>query len=192
MREELRQEEDETAVTPAVSLTIGQLARRFGLARSTLLYYDAIGLLRPSGRSRANYRKYTQEDAGRLELICMYRQIGLSMAAIGKILASPQGGIRDILEKRLFELGREIGSLREQQRVIIRMLGADSLRGSVPVMDKQSWISLLRAAGLDDEAMGNWHKAFERLSPALHQEFLEGLGISREEIEMIRKGSQGG
>ena len=29
-------------------LTVGVLARRFGLARSTLLYYDRSGLLRPS------------------------------------------------------------------------------------------------------------------------------------------------
>ena len=42
-------------------LTVGRLARRFGLARSTLLYYDRIGVLRPSARSAAGYRLY---DAG--------------------------------------------------------------------------------------------------------------------------------
>ncbi len=35
--------------------TIGQIGKRFGLPRSTLLYYDAIGLLSPSRRSDANY-----------------------------------------------------------------------------------------------------------------------------------------
>ena len=190
IREDLRQQKGQKVETPSFFLSIGQLARRFGLARSTLLYYDAIGLLRPSGRSRANYRKYTEEDAGRLELICMYRQIGLSMSAIGKIIGSPQGKVRDILEKRLFELSREIGGLREQQRVITRMLGNDSLQKPIPVMDKESWISLLRAVGLDDEAMGRWHRAFEKLSPALHQEFLDGLCIPADEIETIRKWSQ--
>ncbi|MEN8133472.1 MAG: MerR family DNA-binding transcriptional regulator [Pseudomonadota bacterium] len=42
--------------------TIGQIGKRFGISRSTLLYYDAIGLLRPSGRSTANYRLYTEDD----------------------------------------------------------------------------------------------------------------------------------
>ena len=34
-------------------LTIGRLARQHGLSRSTLLYYDRIDLLHPSGRSSA-------------------------------------------------------------------------------------------------------------------------------------------
>ncbi|MFC1747364.1 MerR family DNA-binding transcriptional regulator [Pseudomonadota bacterium] len=36
--------------------TIGEVSKRFSISRSTLLYYDAIGLLSPSGRSNANYR----------------------------------------------------------------------------------------------------------------------------------------
>jgi hypothetical protein len=57
-------------------------------------------------------------------------------------------------------------------------------------MDKENWVSLLRAAGLDDEAMGKWHAEFEKLSPLLHQEFLEGLGIPNTEIPLIRTASQ--
>jgi hypothetical protein len=57
-------------------------------------------------------------------------------------------------------------------------------------MDKERWIALLRAIGLDDEGMAEWHQEFERLSPALHQEFLEGLGIAAKEIELIRQWSR--
>jgi hypothetical protein len=45
-------------------LTIGRLAERFGLSRSTLLYYDSIELLSPSARSDANYRLYSLESLG--------------------------------------------------------------------------------------------------------------------------------
>jgi len=45
--------------------TVGSLARSFGLSRSTLLYYDSIGLCKPSGRSAANYRTYTENDRAR-------------------------------------------------------------------------------------------------------------------------------
>ena len=48
-------------------LTISQVASRFGLSRSTLLYYDTIGLLSPSLRSRANYRLYSPADVERKE-----------------------------------------------------------------------------------------------------------------------------
>ncbi len=170
--------------------TIGQLARESGLSRSTLLYYDSIGLLRPSGRTRANYRRYTAGDAGRLQSICLYRRIGLPLKTIGEILDSPRNAVRLALEKRLQELGKEVDSLHEQQQVIIRMLGDEALRENIPVMNRDNWVALLRSAGLDDEAMGKWHAAFEKFSPRLHQEFLEGLGLSAREIKLVRKMSQ--
>jgi len=172
-------------------MTIGQLAKQAGISRSTLLYYDSIGLLSPAGRSGANYRTYTEDDAVRLEMIRMYRQVGLSTGDIGRIFNAPRSGVREILERRFFELGREIARMREQQSVIVRMLKSATLRKRLPLMDKEKWVALLRAAGLDETGMQRWHTEFEKLSPLSHQEFLEGLGISKEEIEIIRKGSRG-
>ncbi|MFH0998464.1 MAG: MerR family transcriptional regulator [Pseudomonadota bacterium] len=179
-----------SATMTSATMTIGQLAKQFALSRSTLLYYDSIGLLQPSWRSLANYRRYTQEDCNRLQSICMYRQVGLSMASIREILKSPQSGVREILEKRLLALGKQISGLREQQHVIVRMLADSSLRERIPFMDKEGWVALLRAVGLDDEGMMKWHQEFEKFSPLVHQEFLEGLGISGEEIDLIRQWSQ--
>jgi hypothetical protein len=52
------------------SVTIGQLARKHGLSRSTLLYYDRIGLLSPTSRSAAGYRRYGPTEVDRLTRIC--------------------------------------------------------------------------------------------------------------------------
>ena len=49
--------------------TVGQLAKLFGLSRSTLLYYDEIGLLSPSARSASNYRLYSEADIRRVRII---------------------------------------------------------------------------------------------------------------------------
>ena len=173
------------------AMSIGELAKRAGLSRSTLLYYDSIGLLKPAGRSGANYRKYTAEDARRLEMIRMYREIGIGTGDIARILNSPRSGTRRILEKRFFELGSEIARMREHQNVIVRMLKSGSLQQKLPAMDKEKWVALLRAAGLDERGMEKWHAEFEKLSPSSHQEFLEGLGITKEEIAVIRKLSRG-
>ena len=70
--------------------TIGRLAKKFKLSRSTLLYYDSIGLLKPSSRSQGEYRLYSEQDAKRLELICTYRQAGLALKDIGRVLDSPE------------------------------------------------------------------------------------------------------
>jgi len=169
------------------SITIGRLARQHHLSRSTLLYYDSIGLLRPTGRSAANYRIYTPSDCRRLEQVCFYRQMGLSLKEIDKALQTPENKITTLLEKRLGELDAAIRSLREQQRVIFQVMKGKAIRKRLPLMNKAHWMSLLRAAGLDEEGMHRWHREFERRFPQSHGEFLRGLGIPEKEIQAIRR-----
>lgn len=45
-----------------MAYSTGQLCKEFNLARSTLLHYDTIGLLRPSNRGSNNYRIYTLDE----------------------------------------------------------------------------------------------------------------------------------
>ena len=47
-------------------LTVTKLAKSCNLARSTVLYYESIGLLRPPRRSDGNYRVYASQDLDRL------------------------------------------------------------------------------------------------------------------------------
>lgn len=173
--------------------TIGRLARISGLSRSTLLYYDSIGLFSPSGRSKSNYRTYSESDRDRLEQICVYRKTGLSLHDIGRIMKKGgRQGIVSLLEKRLDALNREISTLRSQQHFIVKLLKNDRAISKIRVMDKESWIRLLEAAGLDEAARDKWHAEFERVAPDAHQEFLESLGISRPEVKLIRRYSREG
>jgi DNA-binding transcriptional MerR regulator len=71
---------------------ITALARKFGLSRSTLLYYDRIGLLQPAGRSEAGYRLYSKGDVERLKTVCEYKQAGLAIDDIRRMLEKPQEG----------------------------------------------------------------------------------------------------
>ena len=57
---------------------------------------------------------------------------------------------------------------------------------SIQTMNKENWIKLFRAIGLDDQTMTQWHKEFEKNYPAGHQSFLEWLGIAEDEIKSIR------
>jgi MerR family transcriptional regulator, thiopeptide resistance regulator len=171
--------------------TVGQLARRFALARSTLLYYDSIGLLTPRGRTPGNYRVYGEADAQRLDKICRYRAAGVSLPAIAGILEREGEGLRGTLEGRLFDIEREIRGLREQQALILRLLESDSASLSAPVVTKAMWVAMLRAAGLDEAGMRRWHREFERLAPDAHGAFLASLGIGACEIDAIRAWSKG-
>ena len=171
-------------------LTISQLARRFGLSRSTLLYYDSIGLLSPSHRSRANYRLYSDADVERMELIDLYRRAGLPLKDIARVLDSNRGVASELLAERLRSLGREINRLRRQQQRIVDLLKSEAALRETRSLDKEGWVAILRATGLSDDDMHRWHVEFERLSPAAHQDFLESLGLETQEIERIRAGSR--
>lgn len=165
---------------------ITELARKFGLSRSTLLYYDHIGLLTPAGRSEAGYRLYSAGDRDRLASICSFRQAGLSIEDIGRILATPADADTAILKRRLRELGDEIRALQTQQHLLGKMVKLQSLAELPVSVDKQAWIEMLRAAGMDEAAMLKWHVEFERRAPQAHQQFLLSLGIEEEEVRQIR------
>lgn len=160
------------------------MGRRFGLSRSTLIYYDRLGLLCPSGRSEAEYRLYTQDDMDRLERICFFRDAGVSLSEIARLLESSDSV--PILERRLREIGREITLLKSQQRLITGTLKAVAAGMDGSGMDRELWLSLQKACGLDEAALKRWHIEFERRAPAAHHEFLLSLGLTEKEAVQVR------
>lgn len=171
-------------------MTITALARQHGLSRATLLYYDRLGLLKPSTRLANGYRRYTAKDAARLSQICLYRQTGLPLADIRKLLDKPHKDLAAALERQLTELAAQIDALRNRQRVIIELLRNRSLLEKVNIMNRETWVKLLRASGFTDENLHQWHRDFERLDPDHHQRFLEFLCIPSDEIHAIRAWSR--
>lgn len=166
--------------------TIGQLAKRYSLSRSTLIYYDKKGLLKPTGRSGANYRAYSDRDAEKLERIVLFRNAGMSLSAIAGILDKGADDIELALERRLTAINKEIQDLRGQQQVIVDIIRNQGIVEHTRILTKEKWVAMMRAAGLDEAGMKHWHIEFEKTSPEGHQDFLESLGISRPEIEAIR------
>jgi len=167
--------------------SISELARRFGLSRSTLLYYDRIGLLKPSGRTVANYRRYSEDDLRTMERIRLYREAGLPLRVIRNLVTGRAGQLASALEARLAQITSEIAGLRRQQAVVVHLLEARAgRRVRDRMMTKNRWVAILRASGLNDADMRRWHVEFERQAPDSHQEFLESLGIDPHEVDRIR------
>jgi MerR family transcriptional regulator, thiopeptide resistance regulator len=67
-------------------LTVGQVAQRFDVSVRTLHHYDGVGLLTPSDRSDAGYRRYTRADLDRLAQIVVYRRLGFALAEVADLL----------------------------------------------------------------------------------------------------------
>ena len=170
--------------------TIGQVAKKYGLSRSTLIYYDNIGILTPSGRSESNYRLYSDIDLKKMDRMMLFRSAGLSLDSMPSLLDKKGDDLNSSLENRLSSINNEIQGLRNQQKVILNILKNESAVKDSRVITKETWVSMLRAAGLDEDGMRNWHVEFEKTSPEAHQNFLESIGIEKDEINSIRDWSK--
>jgi DNA-binding transcriptional MerR regulator len=172
-----------------MNLTIGRLAKKHGLSRSTLLYYDKIGLLSPGSHEKGEYRLYGRDEQERLKLICLYRKSGISLKEIKQILDNEETSASACLISRFKQLDRDIVELKEQQSIIANMLQNPSLLSSSTPMTKELWTRILKASGLSEKMMRKWHIKFEKAAPEEHLAFLRFLQISDDEIETIRKWS---
>jgi DNA-binding transcriptional MerR regulator len=171
-------------------LTVSELAKRCGLSRTAILYYESIGLLSPPHRTASNYRSYAGPDLDRLQQICAYRNAGLELDDIKALLDQPRTESATILKRRLRELDAEIETRRHHQKAILLLLQNKNTLRRTKMMTKDKWTGIMRAAGFTDDDMRRWHIEFERAAPDDHQQFLESLHIPAPEIVHIRKWSR--
>ena len=78
--------------------SIQKLAALSGVTTRTLRYYDQIGLLKPLRVSSSGYRIYGPEQVDRLQQILFYRELGVSLEEIDRILSRPDYDRRQALE----------------------------------------------------------------------------------------------
>jgi MerR family redox-sensitive transcriptional activator SoxR len=75
----------------AKEFTVGEVARRSGVAVSALHFYESKGLIR-SHRTAGNQRRYSPDVLRRVAIIKVAQDVGISLADIGAALNSlPEG-----------------------------------------------------------------------------------------------------
>jgi DNA-binding transcriptional MerR regulator len=70
-------------------MNVGELAALAGVTVRTLHHYDRIGLLSPSERSAAGYRRYSSADLDRLHQVLLYRELGFPLEQVATLLDDP-------------------------------------------------------------------------------------------------------
>lgn len=70
-------------------MLIGDVARHSGVSPRMLRHYDALGLVRPTGRTAGGYREYSAEDIRRIFHVESLRSLGLSLKQVGRALEDP-------------------------------------------------------------------------------------------------------
>lgn len=96
-------------------LTVKQLSKLAGVTPRTLHHYDEIGLLKPSRVGQNGYRYYGEESTLRLQQILFYRELGLPLDDIKKIIGRRDFDVmsalrshREALQKQVVRLNRLI------------------------------------------------------------------------------------
>jgi len=110
----------------AESLTIGEVARRSGVAASALRFYEERGLI-VSERAGSGHRRYPRPVLRRIAFVVFAQRVGLTLEEIGEELAklppnrAPNrrdwsrlsAGWSDRIDERIAELERLKGGLTE-------------------------------------------------------------------------------
>ena len=115
------------------TLSVGELARRSGVAVSALHYYEARSLIR-STRSSGNQRRYARHVLRRVAMIKAAQRVGVPLAAIHEALkALPEDRAPTVAEWRRLssgwraELDERIASLTLLRKRLDECIGCGCL-----------------------------------------------------------------
>ncbi|MFF2998012.1 MerR family transcriptional regulator [Streptomyces sp. NPDC057950] len=92
--------------------SIGELARRTGLAVKTIRFYSDRGIVAPVARTHAGYRRYAPEAVARLALVRTLRELGLGLDAVRQVVDR---------ERTLGEVAAEHAAALDVQISILRL-----------------------------------------------------------------------
>lgn len=136
------------------SYTIGQTARLSGVSVRTLRFYEEIGLLRPSGRTAAGYRVYSQANVLRLQQIMIGRTLGRSLEEIRLSLDAPDFDHAAALHRQHQLLQRKATETAAMLRSVEAALAAlESENGDVPM---QSLFEGFDTSQFEEEVKARW------------------------------------
>ncbi|WP_064608273.1 MerR family transcriptional regulator [Photobacterium sp. J15] len=136
---------------------ISELAELLGLSRTTLLYYEKIGLI--SGKRQSNgYRSYSELDVQRLRLIQQLQGGGLTLKECKACLEAKVD--RQVLLERLNQLDEEIVQKQKSRQLLGALLGESRLT--------------------------EWHESLDKVAPEAHLAWLISQGFSEKEALRLR------
>jgi MerR family transcriptional regulator, thiopeptide resistance regulator len=178
--------------------TVKQLSRLAGVTPRTLHHYDQIGLLKPSRVGDNGYRYYGEESLLGLQQILFYRELGLPLEEIKKIMGRRDFDILPALENHKIELSKRIIRLERLIETVDNTISY--LRGQKMMNDKQIFAGFtpeeeekyaLEAEQMyDPETVRESNRKWKSYSPEKKQSIMdEGKQIYLEMVAAMPKGA---
>jgi DNA-binding transcriptional MerR regulator len=102
-----------------------EFAKRARVTIRALHHYDRLGLLKPSGRTTAGYRVYSDRDFARLEQIVALKFIGFPLSQIRELLHRKDTDLsaalrqqREVLAEKRDHLDRAVQAIERAERIV--------------------------------------------------------------------------
>ncbi|WP_275836503.1 MerR family transcriptional regulator [Roseisolibacter sp. H3M3-2] len=131
-------------------MSIGEVARRAGIAPSAIRYYESLGLL-PAPARASGQRRYDASVLEWLSLIALAREAGFTMAEVGQLVAGfvpgtpPAAQWRALAARKLAEIDAQVARAERMRAVLTIALDCGCFR-------LEDCASLLDAGPLNGES----------------------------------------
>lgn len=100
------------------TMSIGELADRFGLATHVLRHWETVGLLEPAARVNGR-RRYRADQAGRVALIIRGKAVGMSLADLKEMVSAPdREARREVLQRHYDALCERIAQAEAARAMV--------------------------------------------------------------------------
>ncbi len=119
-------------------LTIGGVAKKAGVNRETLRYYERRGLMLPLSRSDSGYRLYSEEAPKVVRFIKRAKSLGFSLDEVEGLLSLRQNSqrscadVRALASERLADIDLKISQLQAVRSRLAELASACSAGGLAP------------------------------------------------------------
>ncbi|GII82936.1 MerR family transcriptional regulator [Sphaerisporangium siamense] len=130
--------------------TVGELARRVGVAARTVRFWSDAGVLPPSGRSAGGYRLYDSRAVARCDLVKTLRDLGLGLDAVRDVLAR-RATIAQVADAHVKALDAEIRALRLRRAVLSTVAARGGTAKEMVLMNELARLSVRERRQIIDD-----------------------------------------
>ena len=178
--------------------TVKQLSKLAGVTPRTLHHYDEIGLLKPSRVGENGYRYYGEESLLQLQQILFYRELGMPLEDIKRIMGRRDFDVlgalhshKDALQQQVARLNRllhTVDNTINHLKGTILMSGKDYFEGFSE--EEQEKYAAEAEQLYDPETVRESNRKWKAYSPAKKEAILaEGSAIYTDMIAAMHRGA---
>jgi DNA-binding transcriptional MerR regulator len=180
-------------------VNVGEVAPLAGVTVRTLHHYDRIGLLSPSERTSAGYRRYTPSDLDRLHQVLVYRELGFPLEEIATLLDDPAADPVAHLRRQLALLRDRLDRTRAMVAAVEKEMEARTMGISLTPEERFEVFGEHDPSQYDAEVEERWGEteayaeSRRRTSSYTKDDWLrikeEGADVERRFAEALRSGA---